>query len=48
MGVKTVSPLDTAIEKTEAILSAAVNVKKNIIPLCHGGPIVTPQDVGAC
>ena len=46
VGVKTVSPLDTAIEKTEAIFSAAVNVKKNIIPLCHGGPIVTPQDVG--
>ncbi|MDO4484493.1 MAG: phosphoenolpyruvate hydrolase family protein [Clostridia bacterium] len=45
VGVKTVSPLQQAIEKTEAILSAAKRVKPDIIPLCHGGPIVTPEDV---
>lgn len=45
VGVKTASPMDVAIEKTEAILSAALKVKRDIIPLCHGGPIVSPQDV---
>lgn len=45
VGVRQVSPLQQAIEKTQAILSAAVRVKPDIIPLCHGGPIVTPQDV---
>lgn len=45
VGVKKVSPLEAAIEKTQAILSAALQVKPDIIPLCHGGPIVTPEDV---
>lgn len=45
VGVTKVSPLDIAIEKTEEILSAAKRVKPDIIPLCHGGPIVTPEDV---
>lgn len=45
VGVRQVGPLQQAIEKTEDILSAAVRVKPNIIPLCHGGAIVTPQDV---
>lgn len=45
VGVKTASPMDIAIEKTHAILSAALRVKPDIIPLCHGGPIVTPEDV---
>lgn len=45
VGVKTAAPLDLAIEKTEAILSAAKRKKPDIIPLCHGGPIVSPEDV---
>lgn len=45
VGVHTVSPLEAAAEKTRAILEAALEVKPDIIPLCHGGPIVTPQDV---
>ena len=45
VGVTKVSPLDAAIEKTEAILSAAKKVKPSIITMCHGGPIVSPDDV---
>ena len=45
VGVKKASPLETAVEKTQAILSAAKRAKEDIIPLCHGGPIVTPEDV---
>ena len=45
VGVTKASPLDVAIEKTEAILSAAKHVKPSIIPMCHGGPIVSPSDV---
>lgn len=45
VGVRRASPLEEAIGRTEAILSAALKVKPDIIPLCHGGPIVTPDDV---
>lgn len=46
VGVKKANPLEVAIEKTQEILSAAKAVKPDIIPVCHGGPIVTPEDVG--
>lgn len=45
VGVRTVSPLEAATEKTRAIHEAALEVKPDIICLCHGGPIVTPADV---
>ena len=45
VGVTKASPLDTAIEKTQSILSAAKRVKPSIIPMCHGGPIVSAADV---
>lgn len=45
VGVTKASPLDIAIEKTQAILSAAKNVKPSILTLCHGGPIVSVVDV---
>lgn len=45
VGVRTASPLEEAAERTRAILEAALEVRPGIIPLCHGGPIVTPQDV---
>lgn len=45
VGVKQASPLEAAIEQTQAILSAAKRIKPDIIALCHGGPIVTPGDV---
>ena len=45
VGVKAAAPMELAIEKTEAILSAAKKKKPDIITLCHGGPIVNPKDV---
>lgn len=45
VGVAQATPLELAIEKTNAILSAALERNPRILPLCHGGPIVTPQDV---
>ncbi len=45
VGVAKASPMEQAIAKTDEILSAALAVKPNIIPLCHGGPIVSPAEV---
>ena len=45
VGVKIAAPIDVAIRKTEEILSAAKKTKPDIITLCHGGPIVSPEDV---
>ena len=45
VGVHTVSPLEAATEKTRAIHEAALEIKPDMICLCHGGPIVTPADV---
>lgn len=45
VGVKQASPMEEAIAKTQAILSAGRAVRSDIIPLCHGGPIVKPDDV---
>lgn len=45
VGVKEKDSLELTIEKTEEILSAAVQIKEEIIPMCHGGAIVTPEDV---
>ena len=45
VGVHTVSPLEAVTEKTRAIHEVALEVKPDIICLCHGGPIVVPEDV---
>lgn len=45
VGVKEASPMDAAVEKTQAILSAALAARADVIPLCHGGPIVSAKDV---
>jgi len=45
VGVKTTSSLNEAIRETDDILSAAIKIKSDIIPLCHGGPIVSSEDV---
>ena len=45
VGVSQASPLEQAIEDTSAILSAALERRPDILPLCHGGAIVTPEDV---
>lgn len=44
VGVKGNEPLEQAIEKTGEILSAALEKNPEMIALCHGGPIVTPED----
>lgn len=45
VGVKGINSLDSSIKKTQQILSAAMEVKPEIIKLCHGGSIVTPEDL---
>ena len=45
VGVSQASPLEQAIEDTSAIMSAALERRPDILPLCHGGAIVTPEDV---
>src|SRR6266576_6834826 len=39
-----VCSLDDAVERTQAIIEAARQVRKDIIFLSHGGPIATPED----
>ena len=44
-GVKTAAmSLDEAIERVQAMHDAAKRVNPNVIVLCHGGPIATPDD----
>jgi predicted TIM-barrel enzyme len=35
---------DEAVERTQAIVAAARAENPDIVPLCHGGPIATPED----
>ncbi len=44
IGATTVSPLAECIEPIEAIVAAAKAVRPDVICLCHGGPIATPED----
>jgi predicted TIM-barrel enzyme len=44
IGATTVSPLAECIEPIEAIAAAAKAVRPDVICLCHGGPIATPED----
>lgn len=45
VGVRTAAPLEAAAQKTAAILTAGLDARADIIPLCHGGPIATAQDL---
>jgi predicted TIM-barrel enzyme len=36
--------IEEAAERTQAIASAAMNVRRDVICLSHGGPISTPDD----
>ncbi|HKQ24920.1 MAG TPA: phosphoenolpyruvate hydrolase family protein, partial [Burkholderiales bacterium] len=36
--------LDTCVKEIDAIAAAAMKVRKDVIVLCHGGPIASPQD----
>ncbi len=45
IGVKgAVCTLDDAVKRTQAIIDAGKQVRKDIIFLSHGGPIATPED----
>lgn len=44
VGTTEQSPLDVAAEKSDAILRAAKAVNPDIISMCHGGSITSPED----
>ncbi|HEY0484981.1 MAG TPA: phosphoenolpyruvate hydrolase family protein [Mycobacteriales bacterium] len=37
--------LEAAAESTQVIIEAATAARPDVIPLCHGGPVSTPDDV---
>jgi len=44
IGAKTAITLDDAVARTQAIRDAAVEVKPDVLVLCHGGPVAEPED----
>lgn len=46
IGAKTGKSLEDCVELIKEIREAAVGVKKDVIVLCHGGPIASPKDAG--
>jgi predicted TIM-barrel enzyme len=44
IGAETAMPLDEAANRVSEIARAALSVRNDIIVLCHGGPISTPED----
>ncbi|MSR48219.1 MAG: phosphoenolpyruvate hydrolase family protein [Planctomycetes bacterium] len=44
IGAKSVKTLDDCVTRIDAIVAAAKRVKKDVICLCHGGPIAMPAD----
>ena len=44
IGAETALTLDDCIERIDAWSAAALAIRKDIIVLCHGGPISTPED----
>jgi len=44
IGAKSVKTLDTCVERVQAIVDASKKVRKDVICLCHGGPIAMPED----
>lgn len=46
IGAKTAMTLDEAAERVQDIAAAAKNVRRDILVLCHGGPISEPDDAG--
>ncbi len=46
IGATSAKTLDECIFEIDAIADAALSVRKDVIVLCHGGPIATPEDAG--
>jgi predicted TIM-barrel enzyme len=44
IGAQTVLTLDAAATRIQQIRDAGISVNKDVIVLCHGGPIAEPQD----
>ena len=44
IGATTGKSLDDSVRLVQEIRDAAVSVKPDVLVLCHGGPIATPQD----
>lgn len=44
IGAKDVMSLDEAVSLVQSIHDAAVSINKDVIVLCHGGPIAGPED----
>jgi predicted TIM-barrel enzyme len=46
IGATSARTLESCIGEIDAIASAALAVRKDVIVLCHGGPIAQPEDAG--
>jgi len=46
IGASSSRSLDTCVKEIEAIAEAAMKVRKDVIVLCHGGPIASPENAG--
>jgi len=44
VGASSAKTLDLCVQEIDAIAEAAMTVRKNVIVLCHGGPIALPAD----
>jgi predicted TIM-barrel enzyme len=44
IGASSAKSLDTCVQLIDEIASAALRVRKDVIVLCHGGPIAMPED----
>ena len=44
IGAETALTLAACVDRVDAIAQAALDVRSDIIVLCHGGPIATPAD----
>jgi predicted TIM-barrel enzyme len=44
IGAQTAKSLDTCVSEVQAIIDAAKGLRPEVLVLCHGGPIATPQD----
>jgi predicted TIM-barrel enzyme len=44
IGAHTARTLDDCVRDVQAIANAARDARSDVIVLCHGGPIATPED----
>ncbi len=44
VGASSARSLDTCVKEIDAIAEAAMTVRKDVIVLCHGGPIASPEN----